>query len=131
MKLKNSEDLVVLPFLEYLFPKGREIRTKAAKYNLDKNGQPLGQNTNAFKESNLPAIVSDQLSAELSKQGRMAFKAFDCKHYCVFDFRVMKDPKTGKEIPYLLEACPSAGFSPQSIIVRMANTFHQIGGPDL
>lgn len=43
----------------------------------------------------------------------------------------MRDEKTGKEVPYLLEACPSAGFSPQSIIVRMANTFKEIGGPDL
>jgi hypothetical protein len=33
----------------------------------------------------------------------------------------MTDPKTKKEIPYLLEACPSAGFSPASIIVRMAD----------
>ena len=131
LNIQESEDLVVLPFLEYLFPEGREIRTDSAKLNLDKNGQPIGQNTTAFKESRLPAIVSDELSKELGKQAKLAFKAFDCKHYCVFDFRVMQDPKTGQEIPYLLEACPSAGFSPTSIIVRMANTFSQLGGADL
>ena len=49
----------------------------------------------------------------------------------MFDFRVKKDPDTGKETPYLLEACPSAGFSPQSIVVRMADKFTEIGGPDL
>ena len=128
---QNSEELVVLPFLEYLFPEGREIRTDSSKLNLDKNGQPIGQNTGAFKASNLPAIVSDELAAELGKQAKKAFKAYDCRHYCVFDFRVMRDEKTGKEVPYLLEACPSAGFSPQSIIVRMANTFKDIGGVDL
>lgn len=79
----------------------------------------------------MPATVSDELSEELGKQAKMAFKAFDCKHYCVFDFRVMIDPKTGKEVPYLLEACPSAGFSPASIVVRMADKFTDIGGPDL
>lgn len=47
-KISQSEELVVLPFLEYLFPEGREIRTDAAKLNLDKNGQPIGQNTGAF-----------------------------------------------------------------------------------
>lgn len=47
-KILQSEELVVLPFLEYLFPEGREIRTDAAKLNLDKNGQPIGQNTGAF-----------------------------------------------------------------------------------
>lgn len=75
--------------------------------------------------------MSNELSEELAKQAKLAFKAYDCRHYCVFDFRVTKDAKSGREIPYLLEACPSAGFSPQSIIVRMANTFAEIGGPDL
>jgi hypothetical protein len=55
VKSHQSEELVVLPFLEYLFPEGREIRTDSAKLNLDKNGQPVGQNTGAFKESKLPA----------------------------------------------------------------------------
>lgn len=127
----GSEELVVLPFLEYLFPEGTEIRTDTAKLNLDKDGQPIGQNKNAFKASKLPSIVSDDLSKELAEQAKLAFKAFDCKHYCVFDFRVKKDPKTGKETPYLLEACPSAGFSPASIVVRMADKFTEIGGPDL
>lgn len=35
---EGSEELVVLPFLEYLFPEGTEIRTDAAKLNLDKDG---------------------------------------------------------------------------------------------
>jgi len=61
-KILHSEELVVLPFLEYLFPKGKEIRTDAAKLNLDKNGQPIGQNTGAFKASKLPAEVTDELS---------------------------------------------------------------------
>ena len=39
---EGSEELVVLPFLEYLFPEGTEIRTEAAKLNLDKDGQPIG-----------------------------------------------------------------------------------------
>lgn len=35
---EGSEELVVLPFLEYLFPEGTEIRTDSAKLNLDKDG---------------------------------------------------------------------------------------------
>jgi len=47
------------------------------------------------------------------------------------DFRVKKDPESGKEIPYLLELCSLASFSPESIVVRMANKSSEIGGPDL
>jgi len=96
-----------------------------------KDGTPDAQNKGAFKASKLPAEVSDELAEELGNQAKLAFKSFDCRHYCVFDFRVMTDPKTKKEIPYLLEACPSAGFSPASIIVRMADVSSQMGGPDL
>jgi len=42
LKTHSSDELVVLPFLEYLFPEGREIRTDAAKLNLDEDGQPIG-----------------------------------------------------------------------------------------
>ena len=66
-KSQQSEELVVLPFLEYLFPEGREIRTDAAKLRLDENEQPIGQNTGAFKESKLPAEVTDELSEELAR----------------------------------------------------------------
>ena len=79
----------------------------------------------------MPAILSNELAEELAEQAKRAFRAMDGRHYSVFDFRVMKDEKTGKEIPYFLEACSSAGFSPQSIIVRMANHASECGGPDL
>ena len=119
-----------MPFLEYLFPKDREIRTPESKLNHDDKGIPQKQ-ANSFASASLPAKVSDDLAAELADQAKKAFIAMDGRHYSVFDFRIMKDEKTGKETPYFLEACPSAGFAPCSIVVRMANKSVECGGPDL
>lgn len=91
----------------------------------------MKQNSNTFGKTKLPANLSEELTKEISEQAKKAFRAMDGRHYCVYDFRVMKDEKTGKEIPFFLEACSSAGFSPQSIIVRMANHSASCGGPDL
>jgi len=43
----------------------------------------------------------------------------------------MHDAKQGKEVVYFLEACSSAGFSPTSIVVKIANASKTSGGPDL
>lgn len=127
----ESDELVVLPFLEYLFMGKAEIRDSDSKLNHDENGIPQKQNQNTFGATKLPASLSPELADEISTQAKRAFLAMDGRHYSVFDFRVMQDEKSGKEIPYFLEACSSAGFSPQSIIVRMANHSSQCGGPDL
>ena len=129
----TDDDLFVTPFLEYLIPKDVKIRTQESKYNYGNKGVPTTQNTNTFDSSRLPAVVSKQLSEELITQAKKAFIAIQAKHYMVFDFRIRveKHGSTKREAAYLLEACPSAGFSPQSIVVRMANTSVQTGGPDL
>jgi len=41
------------------------------------------------------------------------------------------DEVSGKETPYFLEAQSSAGYSPTSIIVKMADKSLECGGPDL
>ena len=62
---------------------------------------------------------------------KKAFHAIDCKHFCVFDYRVMVNESTGLEEAYFLEAISVAAFSPASIVVSMANKSKETGGPDL
>ena len=100
----ESDELVVMPFLEYLFNGEEKIRSSESKYN-HQNGIPGKQNTNTFGNARLPADVSEDLAAQLADQAKKAFIAMDGRHYSVFDFRIKMDEKTGKETPYFLEAC--------------------------
>merc|ERR1712196_168569 len=104
-----------------MFLGDEEIRRPQDKLQHDDEGKPLKQNTAVNNAAKLlgSTEVSAQLHEELSSQAKKAFLAMGGRHYCVFDFRVMQ---TGSmEKAYFLEACSSAGFSPTSIIVRMAD----------
>lgn len=134
--LNKSNELVVMPFLEYLFKVNSEdvnseIRLPESKLQHDADGIPIVQNMSTFSSTVLPAEVSDDLLKDLSEQAKLAFTAMEGRHQCVFDFRVKYDKVTQREVAYFLEACSSAGFSPTSIVVKMANESLKSGGPNL
>lgn len=62
---------------------------------------------------------------------RESFIALNCKDYSVFDFRITPPDENGKEVPYFLEICPYASFSPFSVIVTIANRNKDIGLEDV
>jgi len=83
--LKKSNELVVMPFLEYLFKVNSEdvnseIRLPESKLQHDADGIPIVQNMSTFSSTVLPAEVSDDLLKDLSEQAKLAFTAMEGRH---------------------------------------------------
>ena len=121
--------------LEYLFNEKTEIRDRNAKYCHDDEGMAMHFNIPSKNDTALkiacPANTSDALTKELAEMARESFIALNCKDYSVFDFRITPPDENGKEVPYFLEICPYASFSPFSVIVTIANRNKDIGLEDV
>lgn len=132
---KRDGEIEVHALLEYLFNERTEIRDKNAKYCHDEEGMAMHFNIPAKSDTALkiacPAATSDALTKELTEMAKKSFMALNCKDYAVFDFRISPPNKYGVEVPYFLEICPYASFSPFSVIVTIANRNKEIGREDV
>jgi D-alanine-D-alanine ligase len=108
-------ELVCLPLEEYyVHPIDRPIRTRAHKLKPDgQNGIAL-----AAKEATQSWIVAtdDPIVPAVWEAATRCHIALGCEQYSLFDFRI--DPN-GR--PWFLEAGLYCSFSPQSVVVTMAN----------
>jgi D-alanine-D-alanine ligase len=104
-----------LPLEEYyVHPIDRPIRTRAHKLKPDgQNGIAL-----AAKEATQSWIVAtdDPIVPAVWEAATRCHIALGCEQYSLFDFRI--DPN-GR--PWFLEAGLYCSFSPQSVVVTMAN----------
>ena len=112
--LERGGELLCLPLEEYaLDPFTKPIREHADKLAADATGALKL----VAKDSSRAWILDpdDPVTQRVQEAARRCHVALGCRHYSLFDFRI--DP-SGQ--PWFLEAGLYCSFSPQSVIVMMA-----------
>jgi len=103
--------LRALPMIKYLLE--TPIRGVAQKLILGEGKEIKGYATKP-SQTELPALLSDELRSKIESAAKHAHAAMGCELYSLFDFRVNE-----KEV-VLLEACLFCSFSPKSVLPTLA-----------
>jgi D-alanine-D-alanine ligase len=106
-------ELLPLPLEEYPVDRERPVRTAADKLRRDADGQL--HLVAKGGERAWAVDVEDPVTAAVWAAATRCHRAFGCRHYSLFDFRV--DP-AGR--PWFLEASLYCSFARQSVIATMA-----------
>jgi len=113
--IERDGELHVPPAIEYLVDAEHPIRTTRDKLDLDAEGRPVGQPRAPGIPPRCPAALEPELAAALAADARALHRAFACRDYSLFDFRVRECDQR----PVFLEAGLFWSFSPRSMISRM------------
>lgn len=112
--IERGGKLVCLPLQEYFLDRDtRPIRSKQHKLARDP-AQQLSLTSKTAAESWI-VDSDDPIVALVHDAARRCHAALDCRQYSLFDFRI--DPQG---CPWFLEAGLYCSFSPQSVLVTMA-----------
>ncbi|MGD1841903.1 MAG: hypothetical protein ACFB0B_13565 [Thermonemataceae bacterium] len=121
--IKQGEQYYTPAFIEYGVSQARPIREKEDKLKFQEDGQLLAQSEKHQVPAQCPAMLTEELKAELTQMMITLHEGLHCRDFSMYDFRI--HAQTGK--PYLLEAGLFWSFSKTSMISSML----QAEGADL
>lgn len=113
--IEQSQQLYVLPMIEYLLPPDNPIRTMHNKLDIQFDGTPSQLPEKPKTKPICPAHATPELFSKIADAAKTAHIALGCRDYSLYDFRVHAET----EEPYMLEAGLFWSFSQISMISRM------------